>query len=134
MSEQTPEHQPEQTPPPAGTPAPGAPLTDSDARLWAMLAHLGGMAISFLAPLVVWLIYRERSELVDDQGKEALNFQLTVLIALVAAGVVAGITLGLLSFLPGVVWVANVIFCIIGGVAANRGEHYRYPLTLRLVK
>src|SRR6478752_10039945 len=89
VSEQTPEQQPEPTPPPA-THA-GAPLTDADARLWAMLAHLGGMALSFVAPLIVWLVYRERSELVDDQGREALNFQLTVLIALVAAGVVAGL-------------------------------------------
>jgi uncharacterized Tic20 family protein len=116
------------------TPTPAAPLSESDSRLWAMLGHLGGIVLGFLAPLITWLVFRDRSELVDDQGKEALNFQITVLIGYVICWVLAGVTLGLLFFLPFLIWVVNIIFCIIAGLAANKGEHYRYPFAIRLVK
>src|SRR5450830_1097445 len=63
---------------------PAAPLSDSDQRLWATLAHIGPLVLGVVAPLVVWLIYRERGHYVADQSKEALNFQITVLIASIA--------------------------------------------------
>ena len=118
---------------PEPSPSPGGPLSEADSRLWAMLGHLSGVLLSFVGPLVVWLVFRERSAAVDDQGKEALNFQITVLVGYVVAAVLAGVTLGLLSFLPFLVWVVNIIFCVLGGVAANRGERYRYPFAWRPV-
>jgi uncharacterized protein len=121
------------SPPPAtsGYP-PGRGVSDSDRRMWAMLAHLGGIIISFVAPLIVYLIYKDQDEFIKDQSKEALNFQITVLIGYVIASVLSAVGIGLLLY-P-LIWIANVVFCIIAGMAANRGERYRYPFTLRLVK
>jgi len=119
------------TPPPA---APAAPLSDSDARLWASLAHFGGIIFGFLAPLIIWLVYRERSTFVEGEAKEALNFQITALIGYVASAILTAITFGLLSPIGFLVWVAATIFSIIGGIAANKGTAYRYPFALRLVK
>ena len=101
-----------------------------DARMWAMLCHLLGLFTSFVGPLIIWLLKKEEDPFIDEQGKEALNFQITVAIAYVAATLipVAG------CFLAPAVWVVNLIFCIMACVAANKGEHYRYPVSLRLVK
>jgi uncharacterized Tic20 family protein len=103
---------------------------NKDARTFAMLAHLLGIFTSFVGPLIIWLVKKEGNPFVDEQGKEALNFQITVAIAYVVATLlpIAG------CFLGPAVWVVNLIFCIMGCVAANKGEHYRYPVSLRLVK
>jgi uncharacterized Tic20 family protein len=114
-----------------GQPA-GAAMSESDERMWAMLGHLGGIVLGFIAPLVVWLVYRERSAYLDDQGKEALNFQIAVAIGYVVGVVLSLIVIGVLVMIA--VWVASIIFSIMGGIAANRGERYRYPVTLRLIK
>ncbi|MGN6300813.1 MAG: DUF4870 domain-containing protein [Angustibacter sp.] len=115
-----------------GQPAGAAAMSDSDERMWAMLGHLGGIILGFIAPLVVWLVYRERSAYLDDQGKEALNFQIAVLIAYVISTVLAVVLIGFVLYF--VVWVASLVFAIMAGIAANRGERYRYPVTLRLIK
>jgi uncharacterized Tic20 family protein len=103
---------------------------NKDARTFAMLAHLLGIFTFFLGPLIIWLVKKDEHPFVDEQGKEALNFQITVAIAYVIASVIpiAG------CFLAPSVWVVNLIFCIMACVAANKGEHYRYPVSLRLVK
>ena len=138
-----------QTPPPPPPPAAGAPgaypgqpaygqpagataMSESDERMWAMLGHLGGIVLGFIAPLVVWLVYRERSAYLDDQGKEALNFQIAVAIGYVVGVVLSVIVIGVFVLLA--VWVGSIIFSIMAGIAANRGERYRYPVTLRLIK
>lgn len=109
-------------------------VSDSDRRTWAMLAHLSGILLWFVGPLIVWLMYKDRDEFLKDQSLEALNFQISVTIAGVASFVLAVVSFGILSFLPFVVGVVNLVFCIIAGIAANRGERYRYPVTLRLMK
>jgi uncharacterized Tic20 family protein len=112
---------------------------DQEARTMAMLAHLLGAFLSFLGPLIIWLIKKDDDEFIDEQGKEALNFQLTLLIAYVAAGVlwmmVSVVTCGIGAFvpLPLLVTVLQVVFGVIGAVSANRGEHYRYPMTIRMI-
>lgn len=116
--------------PPAAQP----PLRPDEERTWSLLAHLGGILFSALAPLVVWLVFKGRGPFLDHHAKEALNFQITVLIAYVATWIITAITFGLLSFLPFLVWVAGLVFAILAAVAANKGEWYRYPATLRLVK
>ena len=120
----------DQQPPAGGQP----PLRPDEEKTWALLAHLGGIIFSFLAPLVVWLVFKGRGPYLDDQAKEALNFQITVVIAYIASGILAGITFGVLFFLPFVVGVVALVFSILAAVAVNKGEWYRYPLTLRLVK
>ncbi len=71
------------------------------------------------------------AEAVNDQGKEALNFQITLLIAHLVAGVAICFHFGFVNL---AIWVLTVVFAVLATVAANRGERYRYPLTLRLVK
>ncbi|HWS58454.1 MAG TPA: DUF4870 domain-containing protein [Actinotalea sp.] len=122
-------------PPPAPAYAPvppGAPLSDADQRLWAMLSHIGAIFIGFLAPLIVWLVYKGRGQFVEEQAKESLNFQIMIAIAYVVGSVTSFLGIGLLILL--VAWVFSIVFVIIAGIAANKGEAYRYPINLRLVK
>lgn len=100
--------------------------------MWAMLGHLGGILLGFLAPLITWLVFRERSAFVEDQGKEALNFQITVTIGYVIASVLVFAVIGF-ALLP-LLWLASIVLSVIAAVAANRGERYRYPVALRLIK
>ncbi|MBW0253708.1 DUF4870 domain-containing protein [Cellulomonas sp. PS-H5] len=113
---------------------PQQPLRPDEEKTWSLLAHLGGIILGFIAPLVVWLVFKGRGPFLDDQAKEALNFQITVVIASVAATILGVVTLGILSFLPFVVWAVNIVFAILAAVAVNKGQWYRYPVTLRLVK
>jgi uncharacterized protein len=121
------------TPPPSPSGAPSA-----EAKQWAMFAHLSallGFLIPFgsiIAPLVIWQIKKNEFAFVDDQGKEALNFQITVLIAVIVCFILSFVLIGLL-LLP-VVGIAALVMTIIGGIKANNGETYRYPFTLRLIK
>jgi uncharacterized protein len=119
-------------------PNPVAGVPTQDERTWGMLAHLttfSGLLIplgSVLGPLIVWLVKREQSEFVADQGKEALNFNISVLLAGVVCGalvlVFIGILLGVALF---IFWLAMTI---IAAIKASEGIRYRYPITLRLIK
>ena len=98
----------------------------SDERTWATLAHLSIVVVALVGPLVVWLVKKEESKFVEDQAKEALNFQITVLIASLVL---------LVTFIgPLIVGVGALVYGIIAGMEANKGVCYRYPYTLRLVK
>jgi uncharacterized Tic20 family protein len=103
---------------------------NKDARTFAMLAHLLGIFTSFVGSLVIWLVKKEEHPFVDEQGKEALNFQITVAIAYVVAGLLPIVG----CFLAPAVWVVNLIFCIMACTTANKGEHYRYPVSIRFIK
>lgn len=121
-------------------PQPASPAEKSDARSMAMLAHLLGALFGFVGPLIIWLVKKDESRFVDDQGKEALNFQLTLLIGYVASVVlyivISFVTCGIGSFvpLPLIVTVLQLVFGIIGAVTANNGEYYRYPFNIRMIK
>jgi uncharacterized Tic20 family protein len=107
--------------------------SNSDDRTMAMLCHLGGIigfVIGFVIPLIIWLIKKDQSKFVDHHGKEAINFHLTMLIAHVAAGATFCFTFGILNL---AVWVVSLIFSIIAAMAANRGEMYKYPMTIRFI-
>lgn len=129
-----------------------APLSASDERLWASLAHFGNI-LGFLPSLLIFLILGPRSAVVKSEAKEALNFVITAAIAFVALAIVSGILnaiylstptsgldvvlgllLALVGFLQFAVWVVVVIFSIIAGLRVNRGGTYRYPFALRLIK
>ena len=125
-------------PPPTGgssTPPGGA---SADERQWGMFAHLAALAgfiIPFgnlIGPLLVWQIKKDEMPFVNDQGKESLNFQITVTIAVLVCIVLMVILIGAL-LLP-LVGIAALVLTIIGAIKANSGENYRYPVAWRPIK
>lgn len=126
-----------QPPTPPFTPAP-IPMSESDARMWAMLTHLSALPGTFfvigtvIAPLIIWQIQKGKSAFVDYHGKEAVNFQITMAIAFAVSFLLMFILIGV--FLMGIVGVVWLVFTIIAAVKANNGEYYRYPLTFRFIK
>jgi uncharacterized Tic20 family protein len=123
------------TPPPTPpTPqyVPQAPLSDSDQRLWATLIHIGGIPLGFLSPLVGYLVLKDRGAYISEQTKTALNFQLTLVIGWVIGSILTIVFIGVLILLA--VGVVSIIFSIIAAIAANKGEHYKYPFAIAFVK
>ncbi|HEU4856714.1 MAG TPA: DUF4870 domain-containing protein [Rhodanobacteraceae bacterium] len=121
-------------PPESAPQTPPQASGNSDDRNLAMLTHLSGIIFSFLVPLVVWLVHKDnasKSYLVAE-SKEALNFQLTVLIGYVICWVLTAILIGALLWF--FVWVANLVFCILAAVQVSNTGSYRYPFALRLIK
>lgn len=113
-------------------------LSDKEARNWAMGAHLSallGYVVPFgsiIGPLVIWLVKKDESSYVDSQGKEALNFQITMLMAAIVSIILMFVLIGfLLIFL---VAVFNLIMIIIAAIKVSEGADYRYPVSLRLIK
>lgn len=104
----------------------------NDDTTWALLGHLGGIFLSFVAPLIVLLTKGKESGFVRNQAVEALNWTITILIGYVISGVLTTILIGFVTY--AVVGIASVVFGIIATIAASRGETYRYPWALRLVK
>ena len=132
-------------------PSPGGSIS-ADERQWAMFSHLsallGGLLTSvfggwgtFIGPLIVWLIKKDSMPFVDQQAKEALNFNITVSIIALAMSIVFGflafvtLGLGLIVIVPIVALfvIAWVVLTIMAAVKANEGVAYRYPLALRLI-
>jgi len=111
-------------------------LSEKDDRTFGMLAHLLGAITSFVGPLVIYLIKKEESPFVEDQGKEALNFQITIAIGILASVVLTMVPfVGCFTFFVGpAIGVVGLIFSIIACLKANEGEAYRYPFALRLIK
>jgi uncharacterized Tic20 family protein len=96
-----------------------------------VLTHLGGALFSFIPALVVWLLKKDESEYIGEQAREALNFQVTVIIAHIISWILMFILIGF--FLMVAVWVANIVLCIMAAVATSKGEPYQYPFALRLI-
>lgn len=97
-----------------------------------MLGHLGGIIIGFIAPLIVMLTKGNESAFTRDQAVEALNFQITVILAYVVSWVLTIVLIGFLLLFA--VWIGSLVLMIMAGIAANKGQAYRYPFALRLVK
>jgi uncharacterized Tic20 family protein len=116
--------------PPQDVPDPESIGPTKDELNLAMLCHLGGCLLGFVVPLIIWLIKKDQSRYLEYHGKEALNFQITMLIGLVVGSFLACFTFGL-SVL--VVAVLDIVFGIMAAMAASRGERYRYPMALRLI-
>ena len=133
-------------------PAPAAPLTEAEDKQWAGLSHLLGI-LGILPSLIIFLVFKDRGAKTRVESKEALNFQITVLGASIALSIIGTIistaitaaafasnSYGLLSVaglfggLPVLVWIAAVIFSIVGFTKVNAGGSYRYPFAIRLVK
>jgi len=113
--------------------------SNRDARMWAMFCHLAGLSGLIIpavgcviGPLVVWLIKKEQFPFVEEQGKEALNFQISMLIYGTIAGLLCFACIGFV--LAPLVGITDIVFLIIAAIKANDGRHYRYPLTIRFIK
>ncbi|WP_426700536.1 DUF4870 domain-containing protein [Rhodanobacter sp. Col0626] len=135
-------------PPPPNEPLTGVPPADQ--RQWAMFAHLsallgailtgafGGGWGCFIGPLIIWLVKKDTMPFVDDQGKEALNFNITVAIAFLVLLLLSVMTFGIGLVIAVPLWIiigiAWLVFTIIAAIKANEGVQYRYPFTLRLIK
>ena len=102
-----------------------------------MFAHLSSFSGHFIpfghvfGPLIVWCIKKDEMPFVNDQGKEALNFQITMTLALIVSAILIVIVIGFVLLL--VVWLFDIIVTIIAAVKANEGVAFRYPLTLRFI-
>lgn len=120
---------------------PGASTdASSDDRTIALLTHLSGILFNFIVPLIVWLVNKDKTgkDFLNDQAKEALNFNLTLLGIYIVLQVATAITLGILGLitvpLMFLLWIVSIVFYIIAGIKANGGERYRYPFAFRLIK
>jgi uncharacterized Tic20 family protein len=144
---------PESVTPPASSPSAGAPppagAPSAEERQWAMFAHLsallGGLITGwvggwgcFLGPLIIWLVKKDTMPFVDDQAKEALNFNISVAIIFAILWIITLMTLGVGILLAGplmlIVGIAALVFIVIAAIKSNEGVAYRYPFALRLVK
>ena len=122
----------------------------AEEKQWAMFAHLsalaGGILTSgwagsigcFIGPLIIWMVKKDTMPFVDDQAKEALNFNISVALVFLALFLLSVMTLGigLIIAIPAwiIIGIAWLVFTIIAGIKAHEGVAYRYPLTLRLIK
>ena len=145
MSQQVPPPPPEPPvppvgPPPGGPPAggrpAGPPMSPDQERLWGMLAHLlsfvaAYLALGFVAPLVVLLVFGPRSAYVRAHAVESLNFNLSWLLYAIVGGILLIIGIGVLILI--VLGIAYVVLVIIASVQANNGQFFRYPLTIRFI-
>ena len=103
-----------------------------DARNMALLCHVLAIFTGFLGPLILWIVKKNDDPFIDEHGKEALNFQITVIIATIVAWLLVFVAVGCV-LLPAI-GICDLIFCIMAAMKANNGEPYRYPVSIRLVK
>jgi uncharacterized protein len=111
---------------------PPQPMRPEDQRLWATLVHVGGILFSFVPPLIGYLVLRDRGEFVKEHTRQALNFQLTMLIGYIGGAILTVVVIGGLISLA--TWVVVIIFGVQAAIAANQGRFFRYPLTIEFFK
>lgn len=118
--------------------APMQPMPEKTERTWGMLCHLSAFAGlivplgGILAPLIIWLIKKDEMPFVNDQGKESINFQITLFVAAIICMILMFIGIGFLLIVALAIY--GVIMIIIASIRANEGTYYRYPYALRLIK
>lgn len=122
--------------------AAAAPLDPAQDKQWASFAHLGGI-LWFLPSLIIWLVFKDRGQLTNQEAKEALNWQITWILVWVVSQIL-GVIIGTFTFgigyllfsllIPWVLYIVNLVFSILGFVRVNSGGTYRYPLNFRFIK
>lgn len=110
---------------------PPQPMSPSDEKTWATLVHIGSLFFNILAPLIGFLILKDRGPFVRSHTAAALNFQLSLLIYAIVGAVLTLVLVGFLVLIA--IAVLNLVCSIIAAVKASRGEWYQYPLTIRFV-
>jgi hypothetical protein len=109
-------------------------LSTIEEQNYTSLGNILGILIGFISPLIFWLIYKDRSKFLDTNLKSALNFQLTMIVAWIAAGILSAVTFGILSILYLAIGVLVLVFCILAFVKTRNGENYAYPLSIPFVR
>ncbi|MBT2498491.1 DUF4870 domain-containing protein [Agromyces sp. ISL-38] len=119
-------------PPPPAAPYQGNPqLSPADERLWSTLVHVGGIFFGFIPALIGYLVLKDRGPFVRAHTATALNFQITMTIAMIVSSILTIILIGFL--LMAAIGVLIIVFSIIAAVKANQGQPYAYPLTIKFV-
>ncbi|WP_241973426.1 DUF4870 domain-containing protein [Cryobacterium sp. TMT2-15-1] len=118
-------------PPPANPYQEPTPMNPADEKLWATLVHVGGILFYFVPALIGYIVLKDRGPFIRAHTATALNFQLTLLIAYAVGGALTIILVGYLVLLAA--FVLMVVFGIMAALAANRGEYYTYPLSIKFV-
>jgi uncharacterized Tic20 family protein len=111
---------------------PGGVEENKDARNMAMLIYILAIFTGFVGPLIIWLLKKNEQPFVDDQGKEVLNWSITVFLAFICCAILMVVLIGV--FLMPIVAIANLVFLIMGALKAKDGIRYRFPFALRLIK
>ena len=106
-------------------------MSPSDEKLWATLVHVGGIVAGFLPALVGYIVLKDRGPFIRHHTAAALNFQITLAIVYVAGFVLSLVFVGILVVIAA--QILAIIFSIIAAVAANQGQFYNYPLTIKFV-
>jgi uncharacterized Tic20 family protein len=117
-------------PGPYSQPAP--PLSPADEKTWSVLVHIGGIFFGWVAPLVGYLLLKDRGPFVRHHAVAALNFQLTLAIAQVVGVVTSVVGVGLVILVAA--WALSVVFGILAARATNEGAYYRYPFAIDFVR
>lgn len=113
-------------------------VLSKDERMWAMFTHISAFAFfvipfgNILGPLVIWMIKKESYPFVDEQGKEALNFQISITIYTFVSIILIILIIGIPILIA--LFLLDFILVVIAAVKANDGFHYRYPLTIQFLK
>lgn len=121
-------------PPPAGGYGYAAQpeLSPQDQKLWSTLTHIGGIFLGVIAPLITFLVFKDRGSFVREHTKTALNFQITMTIAAIVSSILMIVLIGFVLIFAVIIVV--IVFSILAALKANAGELYRYPLTIPLIK
>jgi len=104
------------------------PERSQDARNMAMLCHILGI-LGFIAPLIIWLTERDRHRFVDEHGRDAMNYQISFMLYLIALCITI---IG--SFLVPVLMIVHVVLSIMGALKAYQGQPWHYPIALKFLK
>lgn len=107
------------------------PETSKEARNMAMLCHLLGI-VGFFAPLVIWLIEKDKHRFVDEHGRAAMNYQISIMIYYLVSSALCFVIVGF--FLVAALAILHVIFVIIGAVKASKGKPWRYPIAITFLR
>jgi len=113
-------------------------MEQKEERNWGMFCHLAALAgfiVPFgnvIGPLIIWLIKKDESAFVDDQGKESLNFQISFTIYALVAALLIIVVIGIVLLIA--LGVLMLILVIVAAIKASNGEHYRYPMSIRFIK
>lgn len=114
-----------------------AKMTQSQERTWAMVTHLSALAMfiiplgNVIGPLIIWLMKKDESKYVDDQGKESLNFQISICIYGLFAAMLIVIFIGFLLLIG--LGILMLVLVVVAAIRASEGERFRYPFTIRLI-
>lgn len=124
-----------QQPPYQGVAPNALPLTATEDRQWATLAHFGGI-LGFVPSLLIYLIFRDRGPFTAQESKEALNFTLPPTIAAMLANLLVIIPAAgnIFAVIATLIWIGIAVFSVSAGIRVNRGQPYRYKYNLRLIK